>query len=90
MRLTATRGLTVKKPDLALKLVQKILSRKYPPGVVLVDGGYGNNSSFLEELQKLELNYIIGGLAKNRKVNIINPKTGKKQLQKRLDEIILS
>jgi len=65
------------------------LSRKYRPGVVLVDGGYGNNSSFLEELEKLDLNYI-GGFAKNRLVSVINHKTGKKLGQKRLDEITLS
>lgn len=79
----------VKKPDLALRLVQKTLERKYRPGVVLVDGGYGNNSSFLQELERLELNYI-GGLAQNRLVSVINQKTGKKQSQKRLDEIGLS
>lgn len=79
----------VKKPDLAIKLVKKTLSRKYRPGIVLVDGGYGNNSSFLQELERLELNYI-GGLAKNRQVSIINQKTGKKQSEKRLDEIALS
>ncbi len=43
----------------------------------------------MKELEKLKLNYI-GGLAKNRLVSIINPKTGKKQSEKRLDEIILS
>ncbi len=79
----------VKKPDIALKLVNQTLSRKYYPGIVLIDGGYGNNSTFLKELEKLKLNYI-GGLAKNRLVSIINPKTGKKQSEKRLDEIILS
>ncbi|WP_161564753.1 transposase, partial [Okeania hirsuta] len=52
----------IKKPDLAIKLVQKTLFRKHRPGIVLVDGGYGNNSSFLQELERLELNYI-GGLA---------------------------
>ena len=79
----------VKKPALALRLVKKTLSRKYRPGIVLVDGGYGNNSSFLPELERLELNYI-GGLAQNRLVRVINQKTGKKQLEKRLDEIALS
>ncbi len=54
-----------------------------------MDGGYGNNSSFLEELESLDLRYI-GGFAKNRLVNVIHQKTGKKQSQKRLDEIILS
>ena len=51
----------VKKPDLAIKLIHKTLSRKYRPSVVLVDGGYGNNSSFLQELEKLKLNYYNGG-----------------------------
>ena len=55
----------MKKPDLAIKLIHKTLSRKYRLSVVLVDGGYGNNSSFLQELEKLKLNYI-GGLAQNR------------------------
>ena len=54
----------VKKPDLTIKLIHKTLSRKYRPSVLLVDGGYGNNSSFLQELEKLKLNYI-GGLAQN-------------------------
>ena len=79
----------VKKPDIALKLVNQTLKRKYRPGIVLIDGGYGNNSTFLQELEKLKLNYI-GGLAKNRLVTIINPNTGEKQEEKRLDEIIIS
>jgi len=36
----------VKKPDIALKLIDKCLSRGEKPGVVLVDAGYGNNSTF--------------------------------------------
>ena len=79
----------VKKPDLALKLVNQTLDRKYRPGIVLIDGGYGNNSTFLKELEDLNLNYI-GGLAQNRLATIINPQTGKKDSAKRLDEIILS
>ncbi len=74
---------------MALKLIHKTLSRKYRPGVVLMDRGYGNNSSFLEELERLNLNYI-GDLAKNPKVSVINRKTSKKNGQKRLDEIALS
>ena len=54
-----------------------------------MDGGYGNKSSFLENLESLDLSYI-GGFAKNRQVSVINQKTGKKQSQKRLDEIIFS
>ena len=33
------------KPELALSLIEKTLKRKYYPGLVLIDGGYGNNSS---------------------------------------------
>jgi len=52
----------IKKPDLALTLIEKTLKRKCYPSIVLVDGGYGNNSKFLRELEKLKLNYL-GGLA---------------------------
>ena len=79
----------VKKPDIALKLINKTIERKYYPGIVLIDGGYGNNSTFLKELENLKLSYI-GGLAKNRLASIINPETAEKQSEKRLDEIILS
>ena len=79
----------VKKPDIALKLVNQTLKRKYRPRIVLIDGGYGNNSTFLKGLEKLELKYI-GGLAKNRLAVVINPNTGEKKEEKRLDEIILS
>lgn len=79
----------VKKPELALKLINQTIERKYHPGIVLIDGGYGNNSTFLKELEKLELNYI-GGLAKNRLASVINSKTGEKQSEKRLDEITFS
>lgn len=44
---------------------------------------------FYRKREQLELKYI-GGLAKNRQVSVINQKTGKKQSQKRLDEIALS
>ncbi len=79
----------IKKPDIALKLINQTIERKYHPGIDLIDGGYGNNSSFLKDLEKLQLNYI-GGLAKNRLASIINPETEKKQSEKRLDEIIFS
>ncbi|MGI2909079.1 IS701 family transposase [Tolypothrix sp. VBCCA 56010] len=56
-----------KKTELAIKLIDRTLERKYQPGIVIVDAGYGNNTSFLLELEKRELKYL-GGLAKNRKV----------------------
>ena len=61
----------VKKPVLAVKLINQTLERKYRPGIVLIDGGYGNNSTFLQELERLKLKYI-GGLAKNRLATVIN------------------
>lgn len=79
----------IKKPDIALKLVNQTIKRKYHPGIVLMDGGYGNNSTFLKELEALRLNYI-GGLAKNRLATVINLNTGEKHSATRLDEIILS
>jgi len=56
-----------KKPELALALIDRSLSRGYRPGIVLIDAGYGNNTTFLQELEKRKLKYL-GGLAKNRKV----------------------
>ena len=76
------------KPELALSLINQTLRRKYYPGLVLIDGGYGNNSSFLKGLEKLKLNYI-GGLAKNRLAAVIDKETGEKKESSRLDEIIL-
>ena len=60
-----------KKPQLALELIDQGLNRGYRPGMVLIDAGYGNNTTFLIELEKRELKYL-GGLAKNRKVKVVN------------------
>ncbi len=76
-----------KKPELALKLIDKTLERKYQPGIVIVDAGYGNNTSFLLEIDKRQLKYL-GGLAKNRKVTV----TLNENIQQtiRLDELARS
>ena len=60
-----------KKPELALGLIDKSLARGYRPGIILIDSGYGNNTTFLIELEKRKLNYL-GGLAKNRKVKVVD------------------
>ena len=73
-----------KKPELAIKLIDKTLERKYKPGIVIVDAGYGNNTSFLLNLENRNLKYL-GGLAKNRKV-IVNDKEDIPQII-RLDEL---
>ncbi|HIK04657.1 MAG TPA: IS701 family transposase [Trichormus sp. M33_DOE_039] len=56
-----------KKPELAIRLIDKTLNLKYQPGIVIVDAGYGNNTSFLLKLESRQLKYL-AGLAKNRKV----------------------
>ena len=75
-----------KKPELAIKLVDLTLSRRFKPGIVIVAAGSGNNTSFLLELEKRQLKYL-GGLAKNRKLTVnqdnIQPKI-------RLDELAQS
>lgn len=58
-----------KKTELAIKLIDRTIERKYQPGIVIIDAGYGNNTSFLLELEKRELKYL-GGIAKNRKITI--------------------
>ena len=76
-----------KKPELAIKLIDRTIQRKYQPGIVIVDAGYGNNTSFLLELELRELKYL-GALAKNRKVTI----TSEDNIQQtiRLDELAQS
>ena len=76
-----------KKPELALELIDRSLVRGYRPGIVVIDAGYGNNTTFLLELEKRQLKYL-GGLAKNRKVTI---GTSANQLQEiRLDKLAQS
>jgi SRSO17 transposase len=58
-----------KKPQLALSLVYWSLARGERPGIVLIDAGYGNNTTFLNELENRQLKYL-GGIAKNREVRI--------------------
>jgi SRSO17 transposase len=60
-----------KKPALEIELIERSLARGYRPAIVLIDAGYGNNTSFLKELEEKKLKYL-GGLAKNRKVIIKN------------------
>ena len=76
-----------KKPELALALIDRSLDRKYRPGIVLIDAGYGNNTTFLLELEKRKLKYL-GGLAKNRKV--ITQTEANKLQEIRLDKLAQS
>ena len=76
-----------KKPELAIKLIDVTLSRGYQPGIVIVDAGYGNNKSFLLQLENRKLKYL-GGLAKNRKVTV--KEKDNIQQTTRLDELAQS
>lgn len=78
----------IKKPDIALRLIDKCLERGEGPGVVLIDAGYGNNSRFLQELEARKLRYI-GGLAKNRKI-LVQLEHGLERKEIRLDELAKS
>lgn len=76
-----------KKPELALALVDRSSTRGYRPGIVLIDAGYGNNTTFLLELEKRRLKYL-GGLAKNRKVIIATEANQRQEI--RLDKLAQS
>lgn len=73
-----------KKSQIAIELIDRSLQRGYKPSIVLTDGGYGNNSSFLVDLEQRKLKYL-AGVAKNRKVKIVT-ESGLKQ-ECRLDEL---
>jgi SRSO17 transposase len=73
-----------KKPEIAIDLIDQSLARGYRPGIVLIDAGYGNNASFLQEVEKRKLKYI-GGIAKNRKVII--QKKGDEKEEIRVDNL---
>jgi hypothetical protein len=55
----------VKKPDLALRLIDRCLERGHVPGLTLFDSGYGNNGPFLVEVEKRQLKYV-AALVKSR------------------------
>jgi SRSO17 transposase len=76
-----------KKPELALALIERSLMRGYRPSIVLIDAGYGNNTTFLLELEKRKLKYL-GGLAKNRKV--IGETSANEREEIRLDKLAQS
>ncbi|BAQ63381.1 IS701 family transposase [Geminocystis sp. NIES-3709] len=59
-----------KKPDIAFNLIEKCLNRNYCPQIILMDGGYGNNTNLLGKLEKKNLKYI-GIIAKNRLVKLV-------------------
>lgn len=76
-----------KKTEIAIKLIDQTLGRGYQPGIVIIDAGYGNNTSFLIELENRKLKYL-GGIAKNRKVTISEQENNQQTI--RLDELAKS
>ncbi len=76
-----------KKPEIGIGLIDRSLDRGYRPGIVLIDAGYGNNTTFLHQLEERKLKYL-GGVAKNRKV-IIKNELGIEE-ETRLDELAQS
>ena len=72
-----------KKQTIAIELIERSRARGYRQSIVIIDGGYGNNSSFLKELEQKKLKYL-GRVAKNRKVII---KVEEAEVEIRLDEI---
>ncbi len=46
-----------KKPDIGIELIDRSLRRGQSPGIVLIDPGYGNNTTFLKKLEERELKY---------------------------------
>ena len=48
----------LKKPAIALALIDKCLKRGLTPGLILLDAGYGNNAPLLKELENRELKYV--------------------------------
>ncbi|WP_413168235.1 IS701 family transposase [Capilliphycus salinus ALCB114379] len=76
-----------KKPEIGIGLIDRSLDRGFRPGIVLIDAGYGNNTTFLHQLEDRKLKYL-GGVAKNRKVLIKNELSIEKEI--RLDELAQS
>jgi SRSO17 transposase len=48
------------KPDIALSLIRNALEKGVPPGIVLADAGYGNDTAFRDCLTGLNLPYVVG------------------------------
>jgi SRSO17 transposase len=76
-----------KKPDIGIELIDRSLSRGLSPGIVLIDGGYGNNTTFLKRLEERELKYL-GKIAKNRKVIVKLKSLDEREI--RIDELAKS
>jgi len=48
------------KPALAMRQIEAALAAGYPPGVVLADAAYGDETAWRERLAELDLTYAVG------------------------------
>lgn len=48
------------KPQIALDQIRRARASGLPEGIVLADAGYGNETAFRLELERLELPYVVG------------------------------
>jgi SRSO17 transposase len=55
------------KPRLAIQQIRRALAAGVPPGIVLMDAGYGNDSGFREALREEKLHYV-GGIQSSAKL----------------------
>jgi SRSO17 transposase len=49
----------IKKPDLALLLIDRCLNRGIKPANIVMDAGYGNNNKLLKQLEERGLRYVV-------------------------------
>ena len=56
-----------KKWEIALALIDRSRERGEHPSIILTDAGYGNNSSFIKQLEPRKLKYLVA-VAKNREM----------------------
>ncbi|MGK7925438.1 MAG: IS701 family transposase [Spirulina sp.] len=75
-----------KKWEIALALIDRSRERGEHPSIILTDAGYGNNSSFIKQLEQRKLKYLVA-VAKNRKVGLKSEKNSDMNAEMRLDEI---
>jgi hypothetical protein len=74
----------IKKPELALQLIDQCLKRKWHPGVVVLDAGYGNNTPLLQQLDCRHLRYL-ASIAHNR---VVYCQQDGASVKRRVDEVV--
>jgi hypothetical protein len=75
----------LKKPALALKLIDQCLERALTPGVILFDAGYGNNAPLLKEVENRKLKYI-AAISRTRNIYFQMPEDTRNE-KHRIEEV---